>query len=154
MGSRDQAGEEGIKMKVTLVLFSLVPILLAQLSSPPPGQRCAGRNYNGRRCCTPAEPCGEGEGDCDGAGDGGGNDGDRGCRGDLVCGSNNCRKYGLYYHEKDDCCEPPPYQGTGINIQEHWSEWGAWSACDRRCGLGHKTRVRHCNGSQCTHSQE
>ena len=25
---------------------------------------------------------------------------------DLVCGSNNCRnKFGLYYHEKDDCCE-------------------------------------------------
>ena len=26
-------------------------------------------------------------------------------KGDLVCGSNNCRKFGLYYHEKDDCCE-------------------------------------------------
>ena len=23
-----------------------------------------------------------------------------------MCGSNNCRKkFGLYYHEKDDCCE-------------------------------------------------
>ena len=46
-----------------------------------------------------------GEGDCDGRGDGGLNDGDRGCKGDLVCGSNNCAKFGLYYHEKDDCCE-------------------------------------------------
>ena len=26
---------------------------------------------------------------------------------DLVCGSNNCRKFGLYYHEKDDCCDEP-----------------------------------------------
>ena len=89
------------------------------------GQRCAGRNYNGRRCCTPELPCGYGEGDCDGPGDGGGNDGHRGCqRGQgvvvviviitqllfcpgLVCGSNNCLKFGLYYHEKDDCCDLP-----------------------------------------------
>merc|ERR1712096_30344 len=74
---------------------------------PPAGQRCRGRNYDGRRCCTPENPCNEGEGDCDGAGDGGVNDGDRGCRGDLVCGSNNCKKFGAYYHEKDDCCEKP-----------------------------------------------
>ena len=32
-------------------------------------------------------------------------DGDAGCKGDLVCGSNNCKKFGSYYHEKDDCCE-------------------------------------------------
>ena len=25
----------------------------------------------------------------------------------LVCGSNNCRKFGLYYHAKDDCCDYP-----------------------------------------------
>ena len=24
-----------------------------------------------------------------------------------MCGSNNCRKFGLYYHEKDDCCDEP-----------------------------------------------
>ena len=72
-----------------------------------PDQRCAGRNYNGRRCCTPENPCGYGEGDCDGPADGGANDGHAGCRGDLVCGSNNCKKFGLYYHEKDDCCDLP-----------------------------------------------
>ena len=71
------------------------------------GQRCAGRNFNGRRCCTPEEPCGYGEGDCDGPGDGGANDGDAGCQGDLICGSNNCKKFGLFYHEKDDCCDVP-----------------------------------------------
>merc|ERR1711936_395533 len=75
-------------------------------SEPKPGQRCAGRNYlGGRRCCTPLEPCGEGEGDCDGPGDGGQHDGNAGCKGNLVCGSNNCKKFGAYYHEKDDCCE-------------------------------------------------
>merc|ERR1712106_1060046 len=79
--------------------FNDVPI------KPPAGQRCSGRNYGGRRCCSPDQPCNEGEGDCDGRGDGGLNDGDRGCKGELVCGSNNCLKFGLYYHEKDDCCE-------------------------------------------------
>jgi len=75
---------------------------------PPSGQRCKGRNFSpGRRCCTPEDPCDEGEGDCDGALDGGTNDGDKGCKGSLVCGSNNCKKFGAYYHEKDDCCEKP-----------------------------------------------
>merc|ERR1719402_935040 len=70
-------------------------------SSPPTGQRCTGRNFNGRRCCTPQEPCGLGEGDCDGPEDGGGHDGHEGCEGYLVCGSNNCKKFGHYYHEKE-----------------------------------------------------
>merc|ERR1712106_836791 len=77
------------------------------LLEPPPGQRCSGRNYQSRRCCTPENPCEEGEGDCDGPGDGGGHDGHKGCKGDLQCGSNNCRKFGFYFHEKDDCCEKP-----------------------------------------------
>ena len=98
------------------------------------GQRCAGRNYNGRRCCTPELPCGYGEGDCDGPGDGGTNDGHRGCqRGQgvveviviitellfcpgLVCGSNNCLKFGLYYHEKDDCCDLPQSGATVAGV--------------------------------------
>ena len=74
-------------------------------SSSSPGQRCRGRNYDGKRCCTPENPCEEGEGDCDGPGDGGLNDGHAGCKGNLVCGSNNCLKFGAYFHEKDDCCE-------------------------------------------------
>jgi len=78
-----------------------------QVFEPPPGQRCAGRNYQDRRCCTPEKPCGLGEGDCDGPLDGGPNDGHDGCQGDLVCGSNNCRKFGAYYHPKDDCCDHP-----------------------------------------------
>ena len=76
------------------------------------GQRCRGRNFGDRRCCTPGAPCDEGEGDCDGPGDGGQHDGDAGCRGDLVCGSNNCLKFGAYYHEKDDCCEKPMVNTT------------------------------------------
>merc|ERR1719468_168575 len=71
------------------------------------GQKCKGRNYEGGRdCCTMSEPCDIGEGDC-AARDEGSNNGNRDCKGDLVCGSNNCRKFGLYYHEKDDCCDEP-----------------------------------------------
>ena len=76
------------------------------------GEKCSGRNYHGRRCCTPDNPCDIGEGDCDGPRDGGQHDGHAGCRGDLVCGSNNCLKFGTYYHEKDDCCEKPPVNTT------------------------------------------
>merc|ERR1719270_1669111 len=95
-----------------LILSLLLTIVASQTpdaQEPPPGQRCSGRNYNGKRCCTPEEPCGLGEGDCDGPLDGGPNDGHEGCQGELVCGSNNCRKFGAYYHPKDDCCD---YQET------------------------------------------
>ena len=82
-------------------------LLLIKYKNLFSGQRCAGRNFNGRRCCTPEDPCDYGEGDCDGPADGGANDGHAGCKGDLVCGSNNCKKFGNYYHEKDDCCDLP-----------------------------------------------
>ena len=62
------------------------------------GQRCFGRNFDVSlsNCCTPENPCGEGEGDCDGH---------RDCKQGLVCGRDNCRKFGNYYHVEDDCCE-------------------------------------------------
>ena len=82
---------------------------------PPPNQRCRGRNYEGRRCCTPENPCDEGEGDCDGPLDGGVNDGHAGCKGNLVCGSNNCQKFGAYYHPRDDCCEKPASTGCSTD---------------------------------------
>ena len=113
------------------------------------GQQCRGRNYEGRRCCTPENPCGEGEGDCDGAGDGGQNDGDRGCRGNLVCGSNNCLKFGAYYHEKDDCCEQPLFSAQPISneVTGDWGPWSKWTGCgkDKR-----RTRIQRCNGKVCT----
>merc|ERR1711936_1248210 len=105
---------------------------------PPQGQRCRGRNYDGKRCCTPEQPCDEGEGDCDGPGDGG-----------LVCGSNNCRKFGAYYHEKDDCCEraTSPLQSSKSpefdrNEKQGWGPWSSWGPCSHTCGAGRKTRKR------------
>ena len=89
------------------VIISNINSLNPTLLEPPPGQRCSGRNYQGRRCCTPENPCDEGEGDCDGPADGGGHDGHAGCIGELLCGSNNCKQFGAYYHGSDDCCERP-----------------------------------------------
>eukprot|EP00092_Neocalanus_flemingeri_P028709 GFUD01031170.1.p1 GENE.GFUD01031170.1~~GFUD01031170.1.p1 ORF type:complete len:231 (-),score=44.53 GFUD01031170.1:92-784(-) len=82
---------------------------------PPIDQRCRGGNYPpGRRCCTPEDPCDEGVGDCDEQADGGQHDGDQGCKGDLVCGSNNCKQFGHFYHPKDDCCEKQDENVVGI----------------------------------------
>jgi len=106
-------------MKYFLLLLLLVTLTnqqdfdLSNRLEPPPGQRCSGRNYQGRRCCTPENPCDEGEGDCDGPGDGGQHDGHAGCKGDLLCGSNNCKQFGAYFHPKDDCCEKAPKSKLG-----------------------------------------
>jgi len=78
---------------------------------PLPGvHRCGGSKLTGERCCTPENPCGEGDGDCnvdmqrpgmEFAGP------HAGCRGELVCGTNNCQKFGRFFDEEDDCCERP-----------------------------------------------
>merc|ERR1712126_89600 len=125
------------EMKIIIFLALCLASCLGQRLSPPrnpptepaQGQRCAGRNYNGRRCCTPENPCGYGEGDCDGPGDGGANDGHQGCQGDLVCGSNNCKKFGLYYHEKDDCCERP--EGHNANPNNGYIPYGGYDQYGR-----------------------
>merc|ERR1712215_602708 len=69
--------------------------------------RCKGRNFDkkGRGCCTRENPCHEGEGDCESPLEGGGHNNNEDCKGDLVCGSNNCKKFNKYYHIGDDCCE-------------------------------------------------
>merc|ERR1712038_1735954 len=116
---------------------------------PPVGQRCSGRNYGDKRCCTPENPCGEGEGDCDGPGDGGFHDGHAGCKGDLVCGSNNCNKFGHYYHEKDDCCEKP----TQVPPESGWTAWSEFGSCRVKAGSCKKTRTRYCRGPNCPRAQ-
>ena len=51
--------------------------------------------YIEEKCCTNVAPCIEGEGDCENNDE---------CQNDLVCGNNNCKDFGEFYHEKDDCC--------------------------------------------------
>merc|ERR1711988_221088 len=138
---------------VFLLLNTCLKVEAQDLSSrlePPSGQRCAGRNYSGRRCCTPEQPCGEGEGDCDGPGDGGINDGNRGCRAGLVCGTNNCKKFGAYYHEKDDCCERPSRPQTpSLGGSPSSGDWGPWSKW--RCvAPGTLRREQKCRKRACT----
>merc|ERR1711982_105444 len=170
MGSHaEPSRQESFKMRIILLLTVFTTLGFRQrqsppstpLTEPPQGQRCAGRNYNGKRCCTPENPCDEGEGDCDGPGDGGNNDGHRGCQGDLICGSNNCLQFGAYYHPKDDCCERP--QGVSLaggagsgNVRQQqygWGPWSNWTACRRVhqqiSGRCRKTRTRNCVGPQC-----
>ena len=66
------------------------------LDGKSPGDpRCQGRNLDKEKCCTEEHPCQEGEGDCDNNDE---------CKDDLVCGDNNCKQFGDFYHEKDDCC--------------------------------------------------
>merc|ERR1712061_882054 len=69
MGSHaEQPRRESIGMKIIILLTVLTTLGFCQrlsppsnpLTEPPAGQRCAGRNFNGRRCCTPEEPCGSG----------------------------------------------------------------------------------------------
>ena len=48
------------------------------------------------RCCTSSSPCVEGEGDCENNDE---------CGVGLVCGTNNCKQFGDFFHERDDCCE-------------------------------------------------
>jgi len=64
-------------------------------------QRCTGEDSY---CCEYDTPCLWGEGDCDWDSD---------CKGDLVCGSNNCSTVGS--DSGDDCCVPPP-SGVAANM--------------------------------------
>ena len=54
------------------------------------------KNIGQEKCCSPEFPCNEGEGDCED---------DEECSEDLVCGVNNCKQFGDFFHERDDCCE-------------------------------------------------
>ena len=77
-------------------------------------ERCDGglRNET-RECCSVSSPCKEGQGDCDT---------DEECRGDLVCGRNNCGN--KFDWKSADCCETtskilaiiPSVQQKNINL--------------------------------------
>merc|ERR1719494_958915 len=67
---------------------------------PPQRQQCLG----GDSCCTAANPCGLGEGDCDR---------DDQCSGDLTCGIDNCNRKSMpSFDSTDDCCQRPAEEFT------------------------------------------
>lgn len=120
----------------------------SNLFEPPVGYQCAGRNFGaGRGCCSPENPCDEDVGDCDGPGDGGGSDGHGGCKGDLLCGSNNCEQFGRFYHKKDDCCvKPPGFPGQRCRGRNF--DLGICCTEENPCevGEGHCETHDHCEG--------
>ena len=69
-------------------------------------------------------------------------DGHAGCRGELVCGSNNCRKFSLFHHAKDDCCDladnPPAVRARGgeawvVMVPAGAGWWGTLQPPATRC---------------------
>merc|ERR1711862_532074 len=74
--------------------------------------------------------------------------------GELVCGRNNCGKFGLYFHDKDDCCEKPtelptPEPTTPPSpspCQPGWSAWSEWSCV----GTNRRERRRTCRKANCS----
>ena len=89
---------------------SLEPILLVRKATdegikpgqcPKPGNlKCNPKTwdaYGGYKdgCCSPTEPCSEGEGDCSN---------DNECLAGYVCGNKNC-PWGKDYQDRADCCE-------------------------------------------------
>merc|ERR1719317_208541 len=78
----------------------------------PLGQLCLG----GDSCCTAANPCGLGEGDCDR---------DDQCSGDLTCGIDNCdRKSMPSFDSTDDCCQRPAEEFTRPGTEGSGQEGG------------------------------
>merc|ERR1719317_650807 len=79
---------------------------------PPQRQQCLG----GDSCCTAANPCGLGEGDCDR---------DDQCSGDLTCGIDNCNRKSMpSFDSTDDCCQRPAEEFTRPGTEGSGQEGG------------------------------
>ena len=69
-------------------------------TTPPPPPPCSGIPYTDWACCSSANPCDIGGGDCDRDAD---------CAGDLTCGNNNCKadfsSTGSNWSPQADCCD-------------------------------------------------
>ena len=72
-----------------------------------------GKCYGGNSCCSDANKCGEGEGDCDS---------DSNCLGDLFClkgGAEGCHTHvGSNWDSADDCCVDPKKYGDVVKVAQ------------------------------------
>ena len=86
-----------IKHPSTFIFILIIDLNVYCLSYDKGIRKCNGGadNEDIEHCCSEENPCNEGEGDCDIS---------RDCKGDLVCGTNNCDP-DKYSQEWADCCE-------------------------------------------------
>ena len=84
--------------------------------------------------CSSPQPCEEGQGDCDFNSD---------CRGNLICGNNNCRQiHGNISAATSDCCVKPvtttaattPINSPGLGTDTDWGFCTAQQPCDESQG--------------------
>ena len=85
--------------------YNIPKIIFYSYNSPPnviSGPTCDGIPSTDWTCCSVANPCDVGEGDCD-------NDSE--CVNDLVCGYNNCQPgvSGSNWNSVADCCQGAPH---------------------------------------------
>ena len=85
----------------------------------------------GHSCCTPSNPCGDGEGDCDRDSD---------CENGYICGTDNCKPStipGANFHPTDDCCVRPPSTSTHDVYDGLWGSWGPLMYCGGSMNKGY-----------------
>ena len=121
----------------------------------------------GERCCTATAPCDEGEEDDDNDNDDNLNDeGEGDCDNDdecgdmLICGDNNCKNFGQYYHRKDDCCilggkiiQKSLFFSNIVSAPEFRLEPPSWQRCGGRNFPG-GTRIGTGTGTRCCTPEE
>jgi len=105
-----------IKIAILLAAFGAIAAQTtsaAQFKALSAHSRCKGVKWNG--CCTKANPCGEGDGDCDHSGE---------CAFGLKCGTNNCP----WFRSGTDCCTK--------NLRCKGKVWNGCCTTKTPCGLG------------------
>ena len=86
-----------VEIRYNIVCILIIDLNVYCLSYDKGIRKCNGGadDEDFEHCCSEENPCNEGEGDCDISSD---------CKGDLVCGTDNCDP-DKYSQKWVDCCE-------------------------------------------------
>lgn len=89
------------------------------------GLECNALTWN-EKCCTEQNKCGVAQGHCAS---------DNHCKGDLVCGNDNCNYYDSRFAPGTNCCKRKA--GSSKNCYEKIYSWWSSGCCkpDKKCGL-------------------